>query len=611
MSDVENFHIEKFSRSITPLPIEIESQGSSNLMYWGSDNLYPNFLLKVYETVPLHQSIINSKVDYLIGEGMVDKETKKPLDKHISLSESNEQFAQKVTFDYTIFGWIVVGVQYNRFGKPIFVYHVPGNHVRTNRSKSKFWVCEDWGYRQQAVLDYDAFKAGNNPGGRTKYYMYKAYTPSVNNVYPSIAYSSAIINMVTEAILNEFGKNDIEDGFSAAHIISFFKGLPGTEQAAEFDKKFRNAYTGEKGFKVLIDYNNPKTKDSQDNSIKIQTIDSPDYSAKMDSISKKCETNILTAHQATSRILFGIEQSGGLGSGQELENAFQIFKEVWVKNNRNKVEDGLNTLFRAIGFREIEMKDRGTALPKSLSDPTREKVYTINELREQDGSEKVEGGDKFIEQPKAITAGNSFSLVKKEGKILTDEDFELVKHLGTSRTDFDILDDGDFHLHTPEGFRSQELYFDDMSDVETYLMENDITGKSTSEIRAAIKKDLGISVTTKEIETKISRMTEARIIGDKDPPKKLTRDVKVLYQYEVRPGFGKAIIPGTRGFCRKLINNDRYYSREEIQQMSAIFGYDVFKHCGGWYYNPKTKEAENQCRHYFKSVRVIKKQAND
>lgn len=604
--DEQAFYIEKFARSVTPLPLEREQQGNGNMVTWGDSNLYPNFLLQLFKTVPLHQSITTAKVNYLIGEGMVNKATGKPLDIKVSLKDTPAKFAQKLAFDFTLFAWFAVGVQYNVFGKPILLFHIPGNQVRTNKAKTKFWICDDWQANSVNQLSYDAYQDGINKDLKTRVYIYQAYTPSATNIYPSVSYESAVTNMVTERLINDFGKNNLEDGFSAAHVISFFKGMPDTEAGRLFTKKVKEAYSGVNGAKYLIDFNNPPTSQSPAAEVKIATIDSPDYTAKLEGVNKKNETNILTAHNAPSRALFGIEQAAGL-NGNDLENAFAIFKEVWVKNNRNNLEDGINTIFKALGFPEIEFKDKGSVLPKNLSDTTKEKVYTKNELRAIDGMAPRPDGDVYLEQPKAITAGNSFSVPKGKGRILTDDDFELVKDLGVTKNDFSVLDEQEFANHSTQEFRRVELAFDDAADIDDYLMSKDISSMSTAELRAAIKKDLGIEVTTSELKVKLTRLTDAGVIGDKPAKKSLTRDVQIVYEYQVRAGYGAAIIPGTRGFCKKLINNARYYSRADIAQMSSIFGYDVFKHCGGWYQKPGSDEAENQCRHEWKTVRVIKK----
>jgi len=594
-----------FARTVTPLPLEREQNGNGNMVIWGDDNLYPNFLMELYENVPLHASIVNSKVDYLIGDGMVEKATGKPLSSRVSEAETNDEYANKLAYDIITFGWIVIAVQYNVFGKPTGkTYHVPGNKVRTNKSKSRFWMCEDWYRDSMNALSYDVFKKGISEGGKTKYYMYKPYTPSVQNVYPSIRYGSSIVNMVTERLINDFGKNNLEDGFSAAHIISFFKGMGTTDAGKKFSDKVKLAYSGVSGQKYIIDFNNPPTEGMPAAPVKVETIESPDYSAKLDGVNKKNETNILASHQAPSRALFAIEQAAGL-NGNDLETAYAIFKSVWVRNFRNNLESGINALRLSIGLSEIEFKDRGFIIPKNLADTTKEKVYTINELREIDNKPPRPDGDKYLTIAAPIPVSGSgfasFSNTQSQGRILTEDDFEQVKELGVSKSEFSVLDET-----SEQDFRKIELLFDDASDIESWLLENDVDSMTSSEIRAAIRKELGIAVTTSEITNKIKALNEAGIIGE-EPKKSITRDVQVLYEYDVREGYGAKLIKTSRGFCKKLIGNDRFYTRQDIQQMGAIFGYDVYKHCGGWYHNPDTDKNESQCRHYWKTVRAIKK----
>jgi len=84
--------------------------------------------------------------------------------------------------------------------------------------------------------------------------------------------------------------------------------------------------------------------------------------------------------------------------------------------------------------------------------------------------------------------------------------------------------------------------------------------------------------------------------------------VQTMYKYVKRPDVsGSDLLPTSRGFCVKLISNNRLYTRADIQKMSSIFGYDVFVHTGGWYYDPVKDEAVNHCRHQWQQVKVKKR----
>lgn len=80
--------------------------------------------------------------------------------------------------------------------------------------------------------------------------------------------------------------------------------------------------------------------------------------------------------------------------------------------------------------------------------------------------------------------------------------------------------------------------------------------------------------------------------------------MEILYSYEKRAGVdGPPIIPGSRELCRSLIELDRLYTREEINRISSVEGYDVFSYAGGWWHDPKTDTTKPKCRHdWFQNV---------
>ena len=81
-----------------------------------------------------------------------------------------------------------------------------------------------------------------------------------------------------------------------------------------------------------------------------------------------------------------------------------------------------------------------------------------------------------------------------------------------------------------------------------------------------------------------------------------------MYKYDLRPDAPR-LVPGgeSRAFCKRLIELGKYYTREEIDKMSSILGYDVWKRRGGWYHNPKTDVNEPACRHEWQPIVVRRK----
>jgi hypothetical protein len=77
------------------------------------------------------------------------------------------------------------------------------------------------------------------------------------------------------------------------------------------------------------------------------------------------------------------------------------------------------------------------------------------------------------------------------------------------------------------------------------------------------------------------------------------------YVYQVRSGLGAPLIPGSRPFCRRLINANLMYSRKQIQTISQNVGRNVWAFTGGEYTNPKTGITTPFCRHVWKQQTKI------
>jgi hypothetical protein len=613
-----------FSRTITPLPREIrQSTSDENYIKYGDNNLYANFLLSLFSSVPLHKSICLSKVNYILGDGVVTKADGKPAKFDINAVDSFEQVVRKIVQDFIIFNTFVLEVQYDVLhNKPLSLNHIPANHLRSNKSKTKFWISDEWELRRN-VLSFDRWKKGVNEDKKSKIFVFQGYVPSANNVYADVSYNSAITNMLTEILIQDFAKSSLEDGFSPSTVLSFFKGTPTDEQAREFERKLTTDFAGANGKKFLINYNDA----GSEKGLQVDTISASDYAANLAEIKKQNTEAILTAHQATSPLLFGVADGGNSigGNGNEIEKAYQIFKSVYVKDKRNEIESALNNLLSDFGLPEVEFKDRTNLVSPELDPATRQRVLLIDELRAIDFRQPLPGGEgqKLLTITKAGNPDSNSNANFEEantyptGRKLTGDDFEKIKHLGTHRGEYSVLSSLEAATHSREDFKKAELKFDDDKDVEDYLLKTSINGKSLSEIKAGIKKELGISITTGDLSNRIKALTGANLIKSDIVDGAVTASpvaspnantVQVMYEYKKRDDVGGAdLLPTSRDFCVKLIENDRLYTRSEIQSMSTIFGYDIMQHAGGWWFNKDTNRAENQCRHFWNMVRAIRK----
>jgi predicted transcriptional regulator len=220
----------------------------------------------------------------------------------------------------------------------------------------------------------------------------------------------------------------------------------------------------------------------------------------------------------------------------------------------------------------------------------------------------------FSEEPSEEDVAQWFSVVGT-GR----EDFEVVKSKEVKFSSDKDVSDFELNFYKQEALKFAET----VSDLEVKVLDLVQKDKRISAQTIAQSLDVEVSMVEDTLQTlekkgllKVKQITEA---GEKvavrtltKPLSSITRTIKselpeifIKYSYEVKSGVGPAIIPGTRPFCRKLVELDRFYSRTEIEQISERLGYSVWDRRGGFW--NQGKRTSPTCRHIWKANVVIKK----
>jgi hypothetical protein len=296
----------------------------------------------------------------------------------------------------------------------------------------------------------------------------------------------------------------------------------------KLDKYFSGA-----GEKYMLVFANPdQTK------LKIENIDSNSWDRAYEVTREATKQDIYEGHQINAALI-GREVAGRLGNTQELELAYEIFKANYVHNKRSQIQSALSVLFGV----EVEFSDRALFRTR-LADTTKEKVYTINELRAIENLPAIQDGDRLIVTQAPQLPQPQFQqttkLSSQEYRELTIEDFRSIEHLGYEKSGWIKICDG-----------NEEML---------------------ESMKPLMKEELGTVVT-------------------------------VLYDYVVRAN-AAPLKTESRPFCKEMEASGKYWSRQEIQQMTKQFGYDVYKFGGHWYRNPDTGIITESCRHQWKPIVV-------
>src|SRR6478609_7135492 len=82
---------------------------SSETLKWGSDNMYPQYLITLIKRSVKHAAIINGKVKYVVGSGII-VEGPVDVENNINKSDTWAEFDRKISYDYEMFNTFAIEV---------------------------------------------------------------------------------------------------------------------------------------------------------------------------------------------------------------------------------------------------------------------------------------------------------------------------------------------------------------------------------------------------------------------------------------------------------------------------------------------------------------------
>ena len=125
----------------------VRSYGSEPWVRFGNDNLYPQLINQIYYQSPLNGSIINYKVNAVIGGGWeinsVNPTAKDKVDEYTFIKVNKmKKLVRQITKDLIMHGRICILV--NEYNGKVKLTRVGPEKVRNNEMKTLFTLSDDW-----------------------------------------------------------------------------------------------------------------------------------------------------------------------------------------------------------------------------------------------------------------------------------------------------------------------------------------------------------------------------------------------------------------------------------------------------------------------------------
>jgi hypothetical protein len=581
----------------TKLPEYKVANGKDWVMY-GEGNRYPDYLLEMYQRSAKHNAIVNGKVNYITGKGWTYEADKVPSEMLGELNRLMENpnpyddlndILYKTTLDFEIFNGFALEIVWNMQGKISQIAHKNFGNLRRNVDGSKFYYADEWKEfgEPEGLTEYMPFDPEKRLGKQLFYYC--SYAPSVR-YYPIPEYLGALAYIETDARIANYHVNNLRNGFLGGFLFNFNNGVPSNEEQREIKRQLQKQLRGDDGERIVVNFN-----DSADTGLKIEPLNANDLDKQFNILNETIQTEIFVAHRVTSPMLFGVRVSGQLGGRSELVEAYELFKAVYVNDRVQKLEKVFNYIFsfNGLGVLEIEPTE---PITERLTEQSLLQIMTKDELREKAGLPPL-AEVTVTDQPQSFThqdfrkEKDELALFQKFGRDAS-EFVEVTRR--PMRYGFELLE---------QEFASEYAELD--ADI-LKMIEKDPAITSDK-----LADKLGKSIQL--ISDRISALIEAKAINIRGALKELGESAKdfikprnpegeplvqVMYKYDVLPEFGpQKLIAGSREFCSKMIDLGRYYTRQDINQISDIMGYSVWERKGGWYTKPGTNQHYPTCRH--------------
>jgi hypothetical protein len=644
---------------------EYKEKKGEGYMQYGQNNDYPQYLLDLFNKSAKHNAIIRGKVNYIVGNGWVGEEA---IVKKVNREETLNDLTKKVALDLELFGGAYIQVIWSVMGAQIAeLWHCDYTKIRTNKDNTQFWYKEDWKAtrNQEKAEVYNAFNPANPQGVQILYV--KEYRPGMN-VYSLPGYFGALNYIESDVEVSKHVLGNAQTGFSASKLITLPNGEPSPDEKRAVSRQFDNMYTGADGKKYLLAFVNDATRKPivddlgasdltkedfgrvdeliQTNIFSGHQITSPDLFGiavpgqlgNRQQMRDSYEIFNNTYVRYKQMQIEGVFNMLGQYAGVTVELKLQPVDPIGIDFSENVI---LQVAPKQWILEKLGIDPTQYNLPLETEQPMAASPLNVNEHikglkgREWQNMQRIirefnkgkisrEQATAMLKAGYALTDDEVSTWLGSEELEFSEDDYQVFFEFGDDRNTYEVL-------KSKTRFSDDEDYqaFADVTQLQSNILDLIVKDKRiTPEVIAdTLKEDVGAVKRVIDIliekgfikttEVKQGKGIDSNVIIERQltqPISKIVEAIKpettqilIRYSYEWKAGFNDGDLDTSRPFCKYLVTANKFYTRSEIEQMSARLGYSVWDRRGGWYTKPGTNTHSPSCRHEWRSNIVRRK----
>lgn len=631
--------------------INYSDRGYQNVYQNGEDNRFPDYLDALFNSSVTHQSIVNDLVDYIYGQGLraSNPASQEKLDKFFYKKRTKTIIRNKLLQNQ-----VCIEVIKSKSGEIAKLELLAPKQIRVSaihRGKpEKFVYRTSWDSRKYQQYKDVAYLDRITPDRYSGlYYWYDSGTFEVPYGRPK--YISGLNPIELEAAIYLMHNHGAQNGMFPSMLVDMVtSGDPEKDQEALANVVNQMAGAANAGkigaiFRPAGDGN--QTNFITPNLTGLDKIYENQY--------QTAEIGILKAWQIPSPTLISglnTKSSGFSNPAEEMEFALKILQEKRVEPEREEIIEILQPLFDGLGIGEVEfvgeeisIEEEGEQAASRFAEFGVGGVNGIIEIQRAiaEGTSTLDGGISTLQfvygfdrdSAAKILGGESESVLKPNATPESEQDLEAdrndtIRDL-TGRQFQGIerivrkfkkgqLDYGQASMLLKSGFGIRE------EEVSTWLGNNDVElSAETTELDKFIEAGetmedfIGWTVDSimevdyeleDELDKHVDRLNGVKLTstGTARPNQKSSQDgsnrdveYKVRYRYT-----GDPVTPDTRTFCKDMLNANKLYRKEDINNMSFSSVNPGFGKGGANNYNIFFYKGGVNCHHKWERITFVK-----
>lgn len=395
-------------------------------VYFGEDNLYPQYLVELYDSVAVHCSMLQIFRRFLIGDAY-NIEGNEAATENFFMEVGNglANTISELATSYTFFDNSYVNVVPSRGGGIGRIAVLDGSSVRTGQItdfatgvENYYWSL-DWRkstgrknfsmpeFRIYEPKEVPAFNPNKPLRGSKNGYIWenKIFQKPTQIYYTTPRYNGAVNDLEKAARVSNLMKNMIKNGMAGNTHIHVYEDLSDIDKQERVLEGLKKRFAGDSNAgEIVLTWST-----GADGKPEVNNLPANNSHEMFDFMARNINENLITANQIPP-FLANIQIKVGLAdSGKAIRESLSYFQNITILPYQKKIENILNTLLELNGIKSKISLVESTPFSFLSSDDMIKHSMTVREYRERilqlEEDFKVE--DLMINATKTATDGTN------------------------------------------------------------------------------------------------------------------------------------------------------------------------------------------------------------